>query len=212
MSNKIDYRIVLVIIASVIYFQYVYFLPDNPVVDSVSVKIKEKTGGESKVIDSIRTVYVEIPGKTIVKKELVVDSLYKTKYEEAIKNNDSLNAKNLFLESIALDTYEGTLIDNKDIKINGKFVTRGKLLKYDIDYKIKEDSITYVPKIATRYPKFSLVGGINLHLPTQPQGTSPIISAHVGVRNKKGNEFSVGVDTRGRFLVGYEFVIFKSKK
>lgn len=212
MSKKIDYRIVLVMIAVVICLQYIYFLPDNPVVDTVSVKIDEKTGSDSKVIDSIKTVYVEIPGKTTVKKELVVDSLYKEKYEKAIKKNDSLTAKNLFLESIALDTYEGTLIDNKDIKIDGKFTTRGKLLEYNIDYKIKEDSITYIPQIVTKHPKFVLVGGIDLHLPTQPQGTSPIVSAHVGVRNKKGNEFSVGFDTRGRFLVGYEFVIFKSKR
>ena len=212
MSKKIDYRIVLVMIVAVICLQYIYFLPEDPVVDVVSVKIDEKTGGESKVIDSIKTVYVEVPGKTTVKKELVVDSLYKAKYEKAIKENDSLTAKNLFLESIALDTYEGTLIDNKDIKIDGKFITRGKLLEYDLDYTIKEDSITYTPQVVTRYPKFTLIGGVDLHLPTQPQGTSPMVSAHVGVRNKKGNEFSVGVDSQGRFLVGYEFVIFKSKR
>ena len=212
MSKKIDYRIVLVMIVAVICLQYIYFLPEDPVVDVVSVKIDEKTGGESKVIDSIKTVYVEVPGKTTVKKELVVDSLYKAKYEKAIKENDSLTAKNLFLESIALDTYEGTLIDNKDIKIDGKFITRGKLLEYDLDYTIKEDSITYTPQVVTRYPKFTLIGGVDLHLPTQPKGTSPMVSAHVGVRNKKGNEFSVGVDSQGRFLVGYEFVIFKSKR
>jgi len=214
---KIDIKIVVLIIVGIFLFQHFFPGSDEPIED-VTIITPEEVGEVKKVVDSIATdtIYIDrfLPGKVLpARTELVVDSLYKAKYEEAVKDNDSLAAKNLFLESIALDTYEGNLIDNKDIRIDGKFLTRGKLLEYDVTYKIKSDTITYTPEIVTRYPKFSLVGGIELGLPTDPlANTNPLISAHIGFRNKKGNTLSVGMDSERRVTVGYEITLFKTKK
>jgi len=219
-STKIDLRLVIVIIVALFLLDRFILNPgsDDPVVD-VSIVADEKVGEVEKELDSIKTdtIYITkiIPGNPLpIKKEIVVDSTYKAQYEQALKENDSLKAKNLFLESISIDTYAGTLIDNEDIIINGEFTTRGKLLKYDLDYTIKRDTITYTPEVVTRFPKFSLVGGVELGLPAKNGYTdsSPVISGHLGFRGKKGNTFSIGFDSEQRVTFGYEWTILKSKR
>ena len=217
MSKKIDYRIVIGIILVLFIVEHTFFYSKDQVEDAIVI-VPEKVGGVKKKVDSIvrDTIYIDkiIPGNKLpARKKIVVDSTYKSDYERAIKENDSLKAKNIFLESIALDTYEGTLINNKEIKIDGKFLTRGKLLEYDVNYKIKKDTVTYIPKVVTKFPKFSIVGGVDLSMPTSPLNKSePLISAHVGFRNKKGNTISFGIDNLKRFTVGYEITLFKTKR
>ncbi len=216
MSTKIDFKTVLLIIVAVLVTRYI-FSPSDPSVEDVPIVLSPKEGIVEKKIDSIirDTIYIDriIPGKRLpAKTKVVVDSLYKVKYENAIKDNDTLKAKNLFLESIALDTYEGTLINNKDIKIDGTFLTRGKLLEYDVTYKIKSDTLTYTPKVITKYPKFSLIGGIEVGLPNPTNGSSGLISAKVGLMNRKGSTVSVGFDSESRITVGYSITLFKTKR
>lgn len=213
---KIDWRIVLAMLIGMFFLQNFFLKKDNPV-DDVVVEIPEKEGGvEKELLKVIRdTVYIEVPSvKTNEKvvKQIVVDSLYKEKYETAIKENDSIKAKNLFLESISIDEYKGTLIDNKDIRILGTFTTRGKLLEYDIDYTIKKNTITYTPKTIVSYPKLTVTGSIEVGLPTTVTGTDPLISAKLGFINKKGKSFTLGVDSQKRVLVGYSVPLFRTKK
>mgnify|MGYP000501026958 CR=1 FL=1 len=201
---KIDFRIVIVIIIALFFVNKACNKIDEPVKD-VTIITPEEFGEVEKKLDSVirDTVYIEINNSS-VKKEIVVDSLYKAKYETALKNNDTLKAKNLFLESIALDTYEGNLIDNDDIKIDGRFLTRGKLLEYDIRYKIKSDTITYIPEVRTKHPKLSLVYGLSVGIPTDPlSNTKALIKAQAGLQFKSGDIITLGYDTEDRVSVGY---------
>jgi len=212
---KLDIKSVVIIILA-IYVGYNFFFTETEPIKDVSVIIPEKAGKVEKKIDSIirDTIYIDvlIPGK----KEIVVDSLYKAQYEDAIKSNDSLKAKNLFLESISLDNWEGTLVNNKEVMISGKFLTRGKLLEYNIDYKIKSDTLTYTPEVAVRYPKLSFVIGADVILPAanpySPYITSPMFQARAGFQNKKGHTFTVIYNDRGAWGVGYSKSFKLSKR
>ena len=213
---KLDYRLVIIIIAALFIAEHTMFKTE-PTIDDVVVVVDKKVGEvEKKIQEVVRdTIYikVEVPGKIKPqKKQIVVDSLYKAKYEEAIERNDSLAAKNLFLESIALDEFKGTLINNKDIKIDGEFTTRGKLLEYSIDYKIKTDTIKYTPEIVYRYPRASLVYGLGLTLPTENGLNYPlVIQGVVGFQNKNGSIFTVGFNSNNTISVGYQktFKLYK---
>jgi len=207
--EKIKNYSILVLVIALGVLSYIHFQP----VEDVVVITDEKTGGvEEKIDDVVRdTIYIEtiVPGQAQPqRKEIVVDSTYKADYEKAIKDNDSLKAKNLFLESISLNTWDGNLIDNKDIKIDGKFLTRGKLLEYSVDYKIKSDTLTFKPKIKYQHPRLTLLPGIKLGFPTDPlNNTEPVIELNVGIQNKKGNVFSVGIDSQKRLTVGYNIAL-----
>tara|TARA_R110002049_G_scaffold231127_1_gene403360 strand:- start:4868 stop:5503 length:636 start_codon:yes stop_codon:yes gene_type:complete len=203
-----NYSIAVLIIALAI-LSYVHFQP----VDDVTIITEEKIGEvEEKITEVVRdTIFIEtiIPGQSQPqRKEIVVDSTYKADYEQAIKDNDILKAKNLFLESISLDTWDGNLVDNKDIKIDGKFLTRGKLLEYKIDYKIKSDTLKFKPTIKYQHPKLTLLPGVKLTVPTNPLGDSkPNVEINLGIQGKKGNIISVGFDTEKRVTVGYNIAL-----
>ena len=192
-----NYSIAVLIIALAI-LSYVHFQP----VDDVTIITEEKIGEvEEKITEVVRdTIFIEtiIPGQSQPqRKEIVVDSTYKADYEQAIKDNDILKAKNLFLESISLD-----------IKIDGKFLTRGKLLEYKIDYKIKSDTLKFKPTIKYQHPKLTLLPGVKLTVPTNPLGDSkPNVEINLGIQGKKGNIISVGFDTEKRVTVGYNIAL-----
>jgi hypothetical protein len=204
---KIDFRIVIIVIVALFVIEHKFFMNES-VVEDVTLITEEKTGGVEKKVEAIvtDTIYIEVikPGKALPERKiLVVDSTYKAKYEEAIRDNDTLKSKNLFLESIALDKYKGTLIDNDEIKIDGEFTTRGKLLDYSIDYTIKSDTIRYTPEVRYRHPSLSLVYGIDAQLPTEGYKALPVIGAHVGLQFKSGSIFKLGVNSDKSITVGY---------
>jgi hypothetical protein len=208
MFKKIDLTTIIILIIAFFAIQQLFFKKEELVKDK-TISTVEKTGEVKKVTEKVirDTVYIEIevPGRRLpVKKEIIVDSLYKSKYELAVKENDTLKAKNLFLESISLDTWYGNLIDDKDIKIDGKFLTRGKLLEYDINYKIKSDTIRYKPEVVYRHPKFSFMYGIDAELPSSNVGNEgPSIGAHGGVQTKNGNIYKIGYNSRGNITIGF---------
>lgn len=198
---------ILVLAVALAILSYVHF--DKDPVEDVTVITDEKTGEVEKELSEVTpdTVYIEVkvPGKAKPQqKEIVVDSIYKAEYEQALKDNDSLKAKNLFLESISLNTFEGNLINNDDISIDGKFKTRGELLEYSIDYKIKSDTLTFTPNIEYRHPKASLVYGIKVGLPMMNGSElQPTLEGVIGFQNKKGTSITLGMDTQKRITVGY---------
>lgn len=205
---KIDLRIVLVIIVALFIIDRHVFNSDEKVEDVIVITPEINGTAEKKLESIVRdTVYIDkiVQGSPRpVRKEIIVDSTYKAQYEEALKENNTLRSKNLFLESIALDTYEGTLVDNNDIKIDGTFLTRGKLLEYDISYKIKSDTITYTPDVVYKHPNLSLVLGTEVSFPTNPSNiTNPAIGFKVGLQNKRGTTWSVGVNTNKDVSIGY---------
>lgn len=204
----------IVIALLVIYIGYNFFFgTGEPVIKDEEVIIPEKIGKVEKKLDSIirDTVYLEVkvPGKRLpARKQIVVDSTYKARYEKAVEEKDSLLVKNLFLESIAINNYSEVLVDDKNIRIDGRVTTRGTLLDYDVSYTIKADTITYTPKIYTKYPNLSLVLGFDVSPPLTgafvPENNPMIINGHIGFQNKKGHIFTVGHGTDGRWTFGYK--------
>ncbi len=177
------------------------------------VVVPEINGGGGKEIDSVRTdtVYVE---KTVnryndrVIEKIVVDSLYKKRYEDAMKENDSLKAKNIFLESIKINEFKGKLLDDSKITIKGRIKTRGDLLGYNIDYTIKKDTISYTPKVEYRNPSLSLIYGADIIFPTSTlSDSSPTIIGKLGVQFKKGDIMTIGLTSKSQVLVGYSKTI-----
>lgn len=210
--NKYHYQAIIALIA-ILFIGSNIFQKDNTVNDDVVVVIPEINGGGGKEIDSVKTdtVYIE---KIINKynkeavEALVVDALYKEKYENAIKENDSLKAKNIFLESIKINEFKGELLDDSKITIKGKIKTRGKLLSYDIDYTIKKDSISYSPEIKYRHPSLSLIYGADVIMPTSLLNeTSPIIAGKIGLQFKKGDIITIGMTSQNQILLGYSRTI-----
>mgnify|MGYP003657414103 CR=1 FL=1 len=165
---KLDYRLVIIIIAALFIAEHTMFKTE-PTIDDVVVVVDEKVGEvEKKIQEVVRdTIYikVEVPGKI-----------------------------------------------NKDIKIDGEFTTRGKLLEYSIDYKIKTDTIKYTPEIVYRYPRASLVYGLGLTLPAENGLNYPlVIQGVVGFQNKNGSIFTVGFNSNNTISVGYQktFKLYK---
>ena len=174
---------------------------------TITIPGSEGTSGVIQ-IDSVEVI-VEVPVYLPGNKEIVVDSLYKAEYEKAIKDNDSLKAKNLFLESIQIKEYNEVAIDNDTIKIDLYAKTRGSLLAYKIDYDIKDQSFTYTPEVVHIRPKLTVLAGIEAMI---PQGDSRGgVKFDLGVQGQKGNIWSVGVDTQGNKYIGFKksWTLFK---
>ena len=128
---KLDIKSIVIIVLA-IWIGCNFLQTPEELIDDVIVSIPATVGKVEKEISVVipDTIYIKtyLPGKPLPSvKEIIVDSLYKKKYEDAVLANDSLKLRDMFLESIALDTYSGTLIDDEDITIKGEFQTRGKL-------------------------------------------------------------------------------------
>ncbi len=134
--NKYHYQAIMAIIV-ILFLGSKLFEKDNSSNNEAIIVTPEITGGGGKEIDSIKTdtVYIE---KTVNKyndrvvEKIVVDSLYKKRYEDAMKENDSLKAKNIFLESIKINEFKGELLNDSKIVIKGKIKTRQFLKKRHI--------------------------------------------------------------------------------
>ena len=201
MKNIKDIALVILttyLILSIVYIDRLknqnLIIPTTPTVGEVEREIED--------IKTQKIPIKTIKGKDSIIVEKVVDSLYKAKYEKAIKENDSLKAKNLFLESISINKVKDT-IDNKDITINSEFTTRGILLDYKLDYKIKNKT-----KLTYKHPKLSLVVGASL---VNNSFDKTDINFSLGLKNKKGNTINFIVGTNNTYGIGYSKTFKLSK-
>lgn len=206
---KIDFKTIIILMLALFLFKQIFFNSENStkeitVVVPSKVKEVQETLKDSVFVD---TVYIEIdvPGEILpARTKVIVDSLYRAKYKDAVKRNDSLAAENLFLESITIKSYKKTIVDDDDIRIDGEFTTRGELIDYSIRYEIKKDSISYTPKTVIAYPSLSLVYGIGVTVPTNAVNNQPMaIRANAGLQFKNGSIISLGIDTQKNISIGY---------
>lgn len=166
----------------------------QPVPVTITVPEKNGTTGQ-KIIERVVTQPIYI---TDTKETITVDSKWKEKYEKA---KDSLEKSKLYLEAIKIKEYKKILVDNDTIQIKGFATTRGSLLDYTVDYKIKPSSFSYTPKIVKQKPKFSMLLGVEAGVPTLPRN-SFILKGELGLQNKKGNGIKFGYDTQNTFYIG----------
>tara|TARA_R110000822_G_scaffold227017_1_gene359628 strand:+ start:2127 stop:2768 length:642 start_codon:yes stop_codon:yes gene_type:complete len=203
--SQIKNILLIALIGFVIFTQF--FSSSDPVIPKpVEVVIPEIVGKVEDKINDVEETVVSIPDPITpeIITKIVVDKEYKEKYEKAIKENDSIKAMNLFLKSIEINEYNKVLIDNDTIKIVAYAKTRGILLKYKIDYTIKEKTITYIPEVITERPKFTLLTGVALIVPTTTINQTMVVKLDFGFQNKKGNIIEIGYDTQKNIYLGYK--------
>lgn len=193
-------KIVLVLI--VIAFVWFNFFKSDPIPEPepITITIPEKTGTTGTINTEPKverdTVYIE-------NKIVQVDKKYKELYEQA---KDSLEKQKLYNEAIQIKEYSDTLVDNDDITISGKATTRGTLLDYSVDYKIKPREITYIPEVVSRLPKYSIGLGLETGLPSVKEGNF-VVKANLSIINGKGLETTVSYDTEKRVWVGAKIIL-----
>lgn len=211
---KIDVKTILIaVLLGFIVFQQ-FFHSDPPIEpEEVVVVIPEVVGTAEEVIEEVPEVEVEVPSNTLplIKETIVVDEEYKLKYENAIKEKDSVAAENLFLRSIQIKEYSKTVVDNDDIKIDASAKVRGALLDYKVDYKLKEKEVTYTPEVIRQRPKFTMITGLGLIVPTQPD-SKPAVKFDLGFQNQRGNVIELGIDNNRNIYAGYKYAIKFRKK
>ena len=202
---KIDLTKILLIIVIIMLGWNTFFKGDpetKPEPTTITIPESEGTSGivniEPKVVKEI--VYVK--GDTIE-----VDKGYKELYEKA---KDSLEKKELYLEAIKINKYKDTIVDNDEILIKGEATTRGSLLDYSVDYKIKKKEFTYVPEVVTKLPNLSVGVGVEVGVPLM-QDDNFVVKANLSFMNNKGKEISVGYDTNKTIWVGIKKT-FKLRK
>ena len=163
--------------------------------EPITIKTPEKSDIIIDTIEVVKRDTVYIKGE---EKIIEVDAGWKKKYNNAI---DPLEKQNIFYESIKIKQYEKTFVDNDTILIKGSAKTRGSLLSYSVDYKVKSFDVDYTPKIITKRPKLSIGFGIEAGLPSRPD-TNFRLKGTTYFENNKGGGFSIGADTRQTLWLG----------
>jgi hypothetical protein len=203
----------IIIILAITLGVMIYLNTRPEIVDDVVVIIPPSSGTSGDVVpeerDSLPPVVEEIV--YIKETKIVVDSTYKAAYEQAIKEKDSVEARNLFLEAIEIKEYNEVAIDNDTIKVDLYAKTRGQLLAYRVDYNIKEQTFTYTPEVVHVRPRLTGLIGVEAIFPSNGRIGDPGIKIDLGFQGKKGNVISVGADTRKNVYIGYKksFTLFK---
>jgi hypothetical protein len=207
--ERVKNYIILALSIALGWMTYLQSMPELIPVDIVTIiPPSEGTSGLKAPVaqDSLPEpieVIVYLPGK--VEKKIVVDSLYKKKYDQAIADNDSIKARNLFLETIQVKEYNEVAVNNDDIKIDLYAKVRGSLLGYRVDYNIKEKKHTYTPEVVYARPKVTVLLGSELVFPDANKQIA--IKGSVGFQNRKGHIYSAGVDTYQNVYIGYTHAV-----
>lgn len=152
-----------------------------------------KKGIEYIYSDEKDTILLENP----INKEL------EAKYKEALRKNDSMALKLLYLNAIQTRTYNKTFED-KNITINATAHTTGTLDSLRIHYKTKEDTIRLKQKV------FALKAGPSIGTNVENLSLKPGFT--LGLENKKGDLITIDVNTSKDVKIGYLFNIFEYKK
>lgn len=193
--NKNLTTILLTILVGLFVWQF--FFSDNIIKEPTPIQViipeyKGTTG--TQIIESVKTVPVIIPNKG----EIYVDETWRNEY---LSTKDSLERLNKYLQAIQINNNNYTFVDNDTINISGQLKTRGDLLEYKIDYKVKERVFEYTPKVITKRPNFSLSVEAEVGIPTTPISNF-IMKGGLGFENKRGEAIIVGYDTENRVWVG----------
>lgn len=193
---KIDLtKILLAILLLISVYSNFFKKSENKVIENKYITTPKISGTSGK------TVLKEyIPYKVEVDKEvLFVDETWRDLYNSSI---DSIQKYKLYLQSIKINNYNKSLIENDTISINGQFTTRGELLDYNVDYTIKSFEISYTPDVIKELPRLSLGLGFELGLPTNLD-TPFTVKPNLSLGNKKGHEINFSFDTNKTYWLGY---------
>lgn len=172
-----------------------FFYKDDPEPQPIEIIIPEQKGSTgTQIIENVKTIPIPIPGG----KEIYIDEKW---YKEYLEAKDSIERLNKYVQAIQVKELDTTFIDNDTIKLDGKIKTRGSILSYKFDYKIKERKFEYTPEVIVRRPRMSLIGEVGTGIPTNPTSDLSLYGA-IGFENQKGFGLKLGCDTQGAVRVG----------
>lgn len=198
---KIDSTKIL-LFALVLMMAYNNFFKKEPTVEPVPVTLTlpESFGSTGLQALEPKVVIVQVPIERGSNQNIDIDKIWKEQYDKASQQiKDSL-----YNEAIRIRTYNDTLVNNEEIVIKGNATTRGSILDFKVDYKIKEGAITYIPKVETRLPRLTMGLGAGVSAPTTPN-TNFSLRAELSLMNQKGHEINFGYSTEQRVSVGYTY-------
>lgn len=150
---------------------------------------------------SIEYIYSDDKDTILLKNP--INKELEAKYKEALRKNDSMALKLLYLNAIQTKTYNKTFED-ETITINATAHTTGTLDSLRIHYKTKEDTIRLKQKV------FTLKAGPSIGTNAENLSFKPGVM--LGLENKKGDLITIDVNTSKDVKVGYLFNVFEYKK
>lgn len=197
--------ILSIVIAVMIYLNTRQEQVQNPI--TITIPGSSGSSGAIKVDNNKDSIpdpeVIEVPVYIKGDTKIIVDQEYKNKYDKAIKEKDSIESRNLYLESIQIKEYKEVAIDNDTIKVDFYAKTRGSLLVYRVNYDIKEREFTYTPEVMHIRPKMTVLTGLELILP--PTGVNqPDVKFDLYFQTQNGNAWGGGVDTQGNKYIGFK--------
>lgn len=197
--------ILSIVIAVMIYLNTRQEQVQNPI--AITIPGSSGSSGAIKVDNNKDSIpdpeVIEVPVYIKGDTKIIVDQEYKNKYDKAIKEKDSIESRNLYLESIQIKEYKEVAIDNDTIKVDFYAKTRGSLLVYRVNYDIKEREFTYTPEVMHIRPKMTVLTGLELILP--PTGVNqPDVKFDLYFQTQNGNAWGGGVDTQGNKYIGFK--------
>lgn len=188
-------NILLGLLIVILLWQNFFSSKEEVTPQPITITLPETKGRVTDTIERVTTYPVYLPAKN---ETINVDSEWKDRYEQAI---DSLEKQQIYYESIKINKYEKVLVDNDTIEIKGFATTRGSLIDYNVDYRIKPLDFSYVPYVVTKRPSLSVGLGVEAGIPTIPE-TNFLLKGDLYFENSKGNGFNLGYDTDNRVWIG----------
>lgn len=190
-------NILLGVLVAILVWQNVSSNRDEKLPQPITITLPESVGTTGTVeVERVIHDTVYLPSE---KEYIQVDKGWKKKYEQAISDKEKLE---LFYESIKINTYEKTIVDNDTITIKGKFTTRGALLDYKVDHTIHPFDFSYTPEIKYKHPNLMVGVGVEVGVPLRfNQGLT--FKGNLSFENSKGNNFNISYDTNGTAWGGF---------
>lgn len=164
----------------------------------VTVVQKEYT----KVTD---TVFIEkIKLKTIVVKDGTV-VVNKDKYDDYIKEKDTIKKKDQFVEAITIRDYNTRVIDDNTMTVDVYSKVQGNLIATSAKVKIKKQEIK--ERVVTQRPRLSVILGAEVGY--KDFEFNPMIKT--GIQTKSGNLYTASIDLNKNVYIGFSktFTLFK---
>ena len=193
---KLDLKgVVILVLFSLVAYQFFFNKKEVITPEPKIITIPESSGIIIDTVEIVKRDTVYLPREDRI---VEVDAGWNQKYNEAV---DSLERQKLFYKSITINEYSNTLIDNDTIRIDGTATTRGSLLSYSVDYKIKSFDFEYTPEVVTKRPDLSVGFGLEAGLPTGPMSDFRV-KGTMYFENENGAGFSFGADTKETLWLG----------
>lgn len=151
------------------------------------------------------TVFIEkIKLKTIVVKDGTV-VVNKDKYNDYLKENDTVKKKEQFIDAITIRDYNTKVIDNDTISVEVYSKVQGDLIATSAKVKVKQQEIK--ERVITQRPRLSILVGAEVGY--QNFEFNPLIKT--GIQTKSGNIYTASIDLNKNVYVGFSktFTLFK---